>query len=404
VPPPEILYLSHVVPNPPNKGERIRSFHQLKYLAGRFRIHLACFGRDRDDVEAARELSMFCESVHVELNSRTPALLKAGIRFLGGASLNTSFYRSGQLLRHVQQVHATRPIRAALVYSAVMFPYVPAGVPIILDIIDVDSEKWFSYATERRPGFLYAMEARRLRKLEVRFAEKAALSLFTTRSEEELFRSFSPTSPRTAVLENGVDFEYFDPDKVTAAAASGKRNLVFTGTMDYQPNIEAACGFVSGILPELRRADPALEFTVVGRNPPPEVLRLAETPGVHVTGAVPDVRPYLKAAHAVVAPLRIARGIQNKVLEGLAMGKRVFVSPAVALTFDSGLPPGVIACGCPRDYLQALEPGTLSGEEIREATRKRFTWDGNQLLADVFTDLIANNTTSPPPFPKPAIR
>ncbi len=161
------------------------------------------------------------------------------------------------------------------------------------------------------------------------------------------FEASARTPPRTAVLENGVDFEYFDPDKVTAAPASGKRNLVFTGTMDYQPNIEAACGFVSEILPELRRADPAVEFTVVGRNPPREVLRLAETPGVHVTGSVPDVRPYLKAAHAVVAPLRIARGIQNKVLEGLAMGKLVFVSPAVALTFGSGLPPGVTSLRLP---------------------------------------------------------
>jgi len=393
VPPPEILYLSHCVPNPPNKGEKIRAFHQLKYLSGRFRIHLACFGRDREDVEAARELSRFCESVHVELHSGSAALLKAGIRFLGGASLNTSFYWSRQLLRHVQELQAARPIRAALAYSAVMFPYIPEGVPGLLDMIDVDSEKWFSYAVERRPGFLYAMEARRLRKAEIRFAGKAALSFFTTASEEQLFRNFSPASPRTAVLENGVDFEYFDPDKVAAAPVFGKRNLVFTGTMDYHPNIEAARSFVSGILPELRRADPAVEFIVLGRNPSRDVLRLAETPGVRVTGAVPDVRPYLKAADAVVAPLRIARGIQNKVLEGLAMGKPVFVSQAVALTFGSGVPPGVTSCRCPREYLKALEPGPLSGEEIRAATRKRFTWDGNRILGDALAGVIENGTT-----------
>jgi polysaccharide biosynthesis protein PslH len=388
LPSPEILYLSHCVPNPPNKGEKIRAYHQLQYLARRFRVHLACFARDQEDLDAARELSSICESVHVELHSRKTALVKAGIRFLAGTSLNTAFYWSGPLFRHVQQLHATRPIRAALAYSAVMFPYIPEGVPGLLDMIDVDSEKWFNYAAERHPGFLYAMEGRRMRNSEIVFAEKAALSYFTTKAEEQLFRSFSPTSVRTAVLENGVDFEFFDPEKVSAAPGSGKRNLVFSGTMDYHPNIDAACRFAADVLPELRRVDPTLEFTVLGRNPSREVLRLAEIPGVHVTGSVPDVRPYLKAADAVVAPLGIARGIQNKVLEGLAMGKPVFVSRAVALTFGGELPPGVVACDGPREYLQALQSGGLSSVEIRDAARKRFTWACNQMLIDALEGLI----------------
>jgi sugar transferase (PEP-CTERM/EpsH1 system associated) len=300
---PEILYVSDCVPYPPNKGEKIRAYHQLRALAEHFRIHLFCLGRDDQDAKAAQELSSICASIQVDVSRKSVALAKASIRFACGDCLNTAFYASAPIRRKIAELDATRPIAAAVAYSVVMFPFVPSKVPTVLDMIDVDSEKWFQYAKERPLGFLYGIEARRLRRTEVCFAKRAALSLFSTAAEEQLFLSFSPPTVRTAVLGNGVDFEFFDPTKADLGTPTSRRTLLFTGSMDYHPNIDAALWFASGVLPELRRADPGIEFHIVGRNPSSAVNRLSSVPGVKVIGAVPDVRPYLKTATAVVAPL-----------------------------------------------------------------------------------------------------
>jgi sugar transferase (PEP-CTERM/EpsH1 system associated) len=387
---PEILYLSHCVPYPPDKGEKIRAYHQLKDLSERFALHLVCFARNRADVEAANSLAPLCASVFVQPLSSYGALAKAAVLFLAGSCLNTSFYSHSKVRRRVRELQATRPIAAALAYSAVMFPYVTPGTSCVLDMVDVDSEKWFNYATLRRPAFPYRLEARRFRRAEVEFAEKAALSLFTTGAEEALFRRFSPSSVSTGVIENGVDFDYFDPAQSSMAEElKGRTALVFTGAMDYHPNIDAVCWFAASMLPELRRKDATLEFVIVGRNPAKQVLALQSTPGVRVIGAVPDVRPYVNAATAIVAPLRIARGIQNKVLEGLAMGKPACVSPTVAKTFGAQLPLGVISCDSAADYLAAIASASATqAAGLRQAARSRFTWAvNNAALVDALAKI-----------------
>ena len=372
----DILFLSHCVPNPPDKGEKIRAYHELLHLAGKHRVHLACLARNVREMRDAEALKGRCASVEAELFHPRLALAKAALRFAAGACLTTSFYRSEALARRVAALAATTRFDAVVVYSAAMASYVPRGIPALLDLVDVDSEKWLAYARMRRGGFVYGMEGRRLRKLEGAFAEDAACCLLATGNELEVFRRFSADT-RARAMENGVDFDYFDaartPDEPSLA---GRRFVVFVGAMKYYPNADAALWFAEHALPELQRRVPGMEFLIVGRGPTAAVRALASKPGIQVTGAVPDVRPYLKASAAVVAPLRIARGVQNKVLEALAMGKTVLASRAVCQTLEP-VPRGLIECGSANDYAAGMAHLAADAAGIRAGAQQRFCWNRN---------------------------
>jgi glycosyltransferase involved in cell wall biosynthesis len=200
------------------------------------------------------------------------------------------------------------------------------------------------------------------------------------------------------VFENGVDFEYFRPAVEVPDGLADRKFLVFAGAMDYYPNAEGAVWFGSEVFPELRRADPGLEFFVVGRNPAANVRRLGGREGITVTGPVPDVRPYLQASRAAVTPLRIARGIQNKVLEALVMGKRVFATDAVCATFGGALPEGVTGCGSEASgFIAAISGAGLdtaaADERIRGAACGRFRWDsGVGLISEELSRATAGAT------------
>jgi glycosyltransferase involved in cell wall biosynthesis len=188
-------------------------------------------------------------------------------------------------------------------------------------------------------------------------------------------------------MENGVDFDYFDPSIGWEPPDLRKRFIAFVGAMDYYPNAEAACWFASQVFPQIRRQQKEMEFLIVGRNPTAAVRRLDRLPGITVTGAVADVRPYLSAAEAAIAPLRIARGIQNKVLEALAMGKRTLASTAVCDTFSEELPPGVLRCRSVQDYVEFFQRNSEASDPspaaIRSAARRRFSWKANlEILTD----------------------
>jgi len=379
--PPEVLFLSHCVPNPPEKGEKIRAFHMLRYLMDSYRVHLVCFGRAKSDIEAAQELATHCASVHVELISSRWALARAVAHFVSGDCLNAAFYRSREMRAHVKKLLQDCDIKATVAYTSVMLPYAPPAVPILLDMVDVDSEKWLQYARMRPFGFLYQMEARRLRQFEIRCVRAAANTFLTTRSEEDVLRSFAPRVAAEC-LENGVDSEFFDGlPRPLPNDQDGNQFLVFVGTMDYYPNSAAASWFATEVFPELRQRNANLEFWIVGRNPGRDVQALARVEGVRVIGAVSDIRPYLSAARAVVAPLQLARGVQNKVLEALSMGRMVFASSPVCRTFGDPLPLGVVRCDTKEDYISEL-CGDLAARPpcnpaIREESRRRFDWAKN---------------------------
>jgi sugar transferase (PEP-CTERM/EpsH1 system associated) len=378
----DILFLSHCVPNPPDKGEKIRALHELNALTGKHRVHLVCFARSAEEVEKAREMRDRCASVFVERLAKYGALAGAMLRFAVGGCLNTSFYRSPAVHQHVDALKRL-PLRATLAYSSAVVQFAPPDVPLWIDMVDVDSEKWMEYGQSRWPGAFYTLEGRRFRALEADYTKRARCTFLTTPREQSLLRKIAPQA-RIETWINGVDFGFFDPElRLSSPDLENREYVVFVGQMDYFPNVDACCSFVKSVLAELRSQRPSLEFLIVGRNPARAVRQLASQPGVTVTGGVADVRPYLANARALVAPLRIARGVQNKVLEALAMGKRVLASPAVASSFGTTLPEGVAVCESGADYIRNLGfsgEGPVAWEaHIRKQAKELFSWDRNLL-------------------------
>jgi sugar transferase (PEP-CTERM/EpsH1 system associated) len=366
----QILYLSHCVPNPPDKGEKIRAYHVLKHLSRTHAVRVVCFARSEAEVAAAQELQATCSSVYVERLRPAVALTRAAVRFGAGSCLTLSYYESAGMKAYVDSL--PRP-EVTVAYSTAMAQYAPDEVPLLLDMTDVDSEKWFGYARTRRFGWVYAMEGRRLRSKEAEWARRAEATTVVTEAEAALLRSIVPDAT-IRCSGNGVDFDTFDPERTPhLPELEGRRFLVFLGAMGYHPNIDAVCWFSREVFPELRRRNPGLEFLIVGRDPARAVRRLSEQAGVSVVGTVPDVRPYLAGSLAVVAPLRIARGVQNKVLEALAMGKRVMASTAVCETFGGNLPDGLVQCESVAEY--AGYDGAPADGPIRRRASEQFRWE-----------------------------
>jgi sugar transferase (PEP-CTERM/EpsH1 system associated) len=375
----DILFLSHCVPNPPDKGDKIRAWHDLNALAANHRVHLGCFAKNADEVARAQELKDRCASVFAEPVSRYAALAGAALQFVVGGSISTAFYRSPGMRRHIESL---RPrLGATVAYSSAVVQFAPIGVPLWIDMVDVDSEKWLEYAERRWPGAIYSIEVNRLRALEAEYARRAECVFVTTPRERDLLKRIAP-SARVESAINGVDFDFFNPAASSAAPElKNQRYVVFVGQMDYFPNVDACCWFADSVFPSLRARWPDIEFLIVGRSPARAIQRLGKEPGITVTGAVADVRPYLACARAMVAPLRIARGVQNKVLEALAMGKRVLASPVVASTFGETLPEGVAVCESAEDYARNLAD-SVSGPAycdlaIRDRARTWFSWEMN---------------------------
>jgi sugar transferase (PEP-CTERM/EpsH1 system associated) len=326
----------------------------------------------------AEELNDRCASVWAEPLASHFALAGAALKFALGGSISTAFYRSARIGRHIQSL---RPVLGATVaYSSAVVQFAPSGIPLWIDMVDVDSEKWLEYGQRRWPGPIYSIEGKRLRALEAEYARRAECVFVTTPRERDLLARIAP-SARVESAINGVDFDFFNPAACPPASElQGRAYVVFVGQMDYFPNADACCWFADSVFPNLRARWPNLEFLVVGRNPARSIQQLARRPGVTVTGAVADVRPYLAGACALVAPLRIARGVQNKVLEALAMGKPVLASPAVASTFGETLPEGVAVCELAEDYARALAGAVDRAAcdlKIRDRARTWFSWETN---------------------------
>ena len=329
----ELLYLTHRIPYPPNKGDKIRSFNILKHLAGHYRVHLGTFIDDPDDWRHVPELQRYCADVCVRPLSPRGAKLRSLAGLVTGEPLTLPYYRDRALARWTDRVLAGG-VRRALVFSSAMAQYLPAntgGLHTVIDLVDVDSEKWRQYAQRHRfpMSWVYRREGERLLAFERGLATRGAGLVLVTPEEAALFKRLAPeASEHVHAVENGVDAEYFSPDHVfDSPYAQREAPVVFTGAMDYWANVDAVEWFAQGILPAVQARVPEAVFVIVGARPTPAVKRLERLPGVRVTGSVHDVRPYLAHARVSVAPLRVARGIQNKVLEAMAMAVPVVATP-----------------------------------------------------------------------------
>jgi sugar transferase (PEP-CTERM/EpsH1 system associated) len=331
-----LLFLCHRIPFPPNKGDKIRSYHLLRHLAERYALHLGTFVDDPLDRVHLPLLRTMCASVRTIDIGPLLSRVRAATGLFRRQPLTLPYYRAAALHEWVRDSVRQRKIAKCVVFSSAMAQYVDdePGLRVVVDFCDVDSAKWKQYAVAKRwpSSALYRRESQLLLDYERAVAQRAAASVFATRSEAATFAQLAPdASARVHVVENGVDSHYFRPDPTRPTPyPAGEVPIVFTGAMNYWPNVDAACWFASKILPAIRAAVPSARFYVVGMNPSPTVAELGRRPAVVITGRVPDVRPYVQHARLVVAPLRVARGIQNKALEAMAMGRPVLVSAAAA--------------------------------------------------------------------------
>lgn len=336
-----LLYLVHRIPFPPNKGDKVRSYHLLRHLASRYEVFVGTFVDDPADWAHVAALRTLCADAYVGTIRPRLARLRSLAGWVRGEALTLPFYRSRGLAEWVEAVIARHRIRKAVIFSAAMAQYVVERSELtrVIDFVDVDSEKWRQYAQTRRGlmAYLYRREGRRLLHFERAAAALADASVFATSAEADLFKSLAPEcASRATAVSNGVDAGYFAPAPgLRSPFPTAQAPIVFTGAMDYWPNIDAVQWFAAEALPQIKAHRPNACFYVIGMNPAHAVKRLAELPGVYVTGRVPDVRPFLQHAAVVVAPMRIARGVQNKVLEAMAMARPVVTTQSCAAALSA---------------------------------------------------------------------
>jgi sugar transferase (PEP-CTERM/EpsH1 system associated) len=379
-----LLYLVHRTPYPPNRGHRIRSFHWLDYLAQRCELDVAFLADEPITAETEEALRARCRnlvwSVITPWQRRTQALLSL---FLGATATQGAFW-SRKLDRHIASLCHRQHYDVVLVYCSSMVQYVQGKFKkdsVVVDLVDVDSQKWLDYSrTSKMPlRWLYRVEGLRLRRLECRLPALASLVTLATNPECDLYKSFCPNA-RTAVVENGVDIDYFSPCFDDREPTIDHR-LTFVGALDYPPNRDGVIWFIDQVWPILSQRFSNLEFYVVGAGADRNLkLAVAGVSRVFLTGDVPDVRPFLLGAVAII-PLRMARGVQNKVLEAMAMGcATIASSPAL-----EGIPavPGrhVLKADTPEEWINTvtsvIENPSLRmaiGTAAREYILQHYTW------------------------------
>lgn len=324
---PRVLYVTHRVPYPPDKGDRIRNFHVLRQLSRWADVSLASLADEPVPESTVSALTDLCQQVAIVPVSKWTQRWSMGWSLLRGRSLSEGAFSSRTLTDVCRQWHAQRPFDAALVSASSLAPLLRdrdlASIPGFVDLVDVDSQKWADYASSHRgvKSWLFRLEANRVQSLESELARWAAACSVVSRPEADLLDRVAGAGTAT-VATNGVDLDYFQPVTCEESLA-----VAFVGALDYEPNVDAAEWFVREIWPAIRAAEPTAEFRLIGRKPVSRVQQLARHPGVTLVGQVPDVRIPLASSAVSVVPLRIARGIQNKVLESLALGKATVVSP-----------------------------------------------------------------------------
>ena len=391
----KLLAITHRLPCPPHKGEKIRALNFLKFLAIHHEVHLVSLVDDDSDLRYVDQLEPHIRSLTVQRVH--PRLRKAFAlsAVVSHESVSSRYFYVAALQRRVDALIEREGITGVFCSSSPTAEYVfrsrhaarLRNVPKVMDLIDVDSVKWRDYAEQSHVGsaWLYRREARYLAALEGKIGQQFDRVLVVSEAERTCCDSISPD--RVTAVPNGVDLEYFSP----SARESAERQpptLVFTGVMDYRPNVDGIAWFVRSILPSIRAAVPDVRLFIVGNRPSKTVQRLASDPGVVVTGFVPDVREYV-ARGVSIAPLRIARGIQNKVLEAMAMGRPIVVTPQAFEGIDAEPGRDLLVASDEREFaartIECLTDPVHAdrlGRSARARAEQAFSWSNNLALLD----------------------
>lgn len=372
--------LAHRIPYPPHTGDKTRAFHVARHLAKRHDLTLGFLVDDRADLKGLAPLRESIPTLEFARLWKPWALMKGLAGLASGGSLSLPYFRAGGLRRRLRARLDEAPYDLVYASSTPMAQYARAlGIPTVMDFVDVDSDKWRQYAEHTRPpiSWLYRVEGRRLQAAEAEISRWAEVCLLATPAEESLLKSFAPWA-RSAVISNGIDLAFYEP----VSTSPGAPTVLFTGAMDYLPNVDAVTHFCLDVLPLVRREVPETRFYIVGLNPAPDVLRLGGIAGVTVTGSVPDVRPYYARSSVCVAPLRIGRGIQNKVLQGMAMGLPMVVSSLAARGLDAQPGRHLQVADAPAEFaahvarlLKAPTEGRALGRSGRAFVEANYGWE-----------------------------
>ncbi len=399
----EILFLCHRVPWPPNRGDKIRSYHILRALSALAPVHLACFADSEGTGQSSDAAGLTLASCEIADQPR-PMWLN-GLRALSsGKPVSLTAFESRDIREFVKHTIVDRDISSIFVFSGQMAQYIPDDFSgrIVMDFVDVDSAKFESYAaTGTGPmQWVHKREARLLAEFEKTIAHRVDHSLFVSEAEAALFRDRSGiASSRIQAMGNGIDLDFYNPANVVPAEGEpGCPMILFTGQMDYPPNVEAVSSFCREAMPRIRQAHPYVVFAIVGRAPKAEVRDLDGLNGTRVVGEVDDIRSWLKAADLVVAPLRIARGIQNKVLEAMAMSKAVVASEAAAQGIEAKSGKHLLVTGSPEEeaaaVIQLLSDPDLAqrlGSDAAAMVRQDYRWADQLAILPKLCGLAEND-------------
>ncbi len=385
---PSALFLCHRLPWPPDKGDKIRSYHVLRRLAQHYKVYLGAFVDDPNDWRHLAAVEAVCAEVCVRPLSPWQARWRALVSLARREALTLGCYRDAVMRRWIGKILADRRPDVVLCFSSGVAPLVMRNVTSrrVMDFVDADSDKWQQYAEAHRGlvRMIYRREARKLGGFERAVATRFDAGLFVSAAEAAFFRDANPeVAAKIHGVPNGVDAAYWSPEHAHANPyRAGERAVVFAGAMDYRANADAVTWFARAVWPRVLAGCANARFYIVGSRPTREVQALGACAGITVTGRVEDVRPYVAHAHVVTAPLRIARGIQNKVLEALAMEKVVLATPEAWEGIEdfagrqgciSGSP-DVMAAAALR-WLDALQPARVPA--ARAMVRQRYDWTRN---------------------------
>jgi len=392
----KILFLAHRIPYPPNKGDKIRSFNEIKYLSQNHEIHLACLADDLNDLKYTKNLKKYCKIVNIIPLKLKTAKFKTIFSLLNKKPLSVSYFYSKRLQKIINHLLSTNNYDAIICFSSPMAEYIfqstnqliNQSIKLIMDFVDIDSDKWKQYAKHVRPPFslIYKLESNRLAQYERKVAKIFHYSIFVSKKEAELFYMQNPDIDNILAIPNGVDFDYFNPYQLLAnnqQLASNHPILLFTGAMDYYANVDGVIWFCKKIFPYLIKKYPKLKFYIVGRNPTSAIKKLVNS-NIIITGYVDDIRPYYQIATVYIAPLRIARGIQNKILEAMAMAKPVISTSKAFEGIEATPNKDLLLADSEKEFIEKItmlleNPEKRKSLEIsaRQTVEKNYSWQHN---------------------------
>jgi sugar transferase (PEP-CTERM/EpsH1 system associated) len=399
-----ILFLAHRVPFPPNKGEKIRTFNQLKYLHDKHQVSICAPLEKDEDLSFFKTLSdEYCHNVSYSSLPNKPVRLIKGL--MTGKALSVANFYSNDLqikLDHLllklefDAVICTSSAMAEYIYKSKSLQVLTKKPLLLMDFMDLDSDKWRQYAEASRwpMKWIYQREAKVLADYEKKVTHDFDSSFFIADAEVELFQSRVNSSGKVLTMGNGMDTDSFVP--AVSPPTNEAPVLLFTGVMDYKPNIDSVVWFVENIWQKILKEYPKARFIIAGMNPTSHVKNLQKISGIEVTGFVDDILPYYHQSDYFVAPFRIARGVQNKVLQGFACGLPVISTPMGAEGIDCTKDIDILIASTADEFLSCIKHLDCDAD-FREMIKanalklihERYSWEGKlQVLDDVLNGKV----------------